>query len=167
MKFNDNNISIFNGKKLNIEIFGASHAPEIGVKIDGLNGKKISFECVKNLLDRRRAKKQVFSTKRLEADEFIVTDGYSDGEIKNGFRAVIKNQAQRSTDYEKTVKIPRPSHADFVAWEKYGDGYDYRGGGKFSGRMTAPMCIAGGICKETAIVAHDFNVTYSSDNSFH
>ena len=148
MKSNDNNRSVFNGNKLNIEIFGASHAPEIGVKIDGLDGKKIDLAPVQELLDRRRAKMDVYSTKRIEADKFIITDGFSDGTIKNGFRAVIKNQAQRSSDYEKTVKIPRPSHADFVAWEKYGDGYDYRGGGKFSGRMTAPMCIAGGICKQ-------------------
>ncbi len=148
MKFNDNNTSVFTGNKLKIEIFGASHAPEIGVKIDGLGGKKVSFNETKNLLDRRRAKKQVYSTKRLESDEFIITDGYKDGVLENGFRAVIKNLSQRSSDYEKTVKIPRPAHADYVAWQKYGDGYDYRGGGKFSGRMTAPMCIAGGICKE-------------------
>lgn len=148
MKFNDNNFSVFNGNKLKIEIFGASHAEEIGVKIDGLDGKRVELNEVQDLLDRRRAKKSAYSTTRREEDKFIVTDGYDGKVLSDGFRAVIKNNAQKSSDYEKTIKIPRPAHADFVAWQKYGDGYDYRGGGKFSGRMTAPMCIAGGVCKE-------------------
>ena len=60
----------------------------------------------------------------------------------------IKNQNQNSKDYSSLIKTPRPSHADYVAYTKYGDGYDYRGGGKFSGRLTAPMCIAGGLVKQ-------------------
>ena len=78
----------------------------------------------------------------------IVESGFDGQKFSGEFKAVIKNTSQRSKDYENTVKIPRPAHADFVAWSKYGDGFDHRGGGKFSGRLTAPMCIAGGICKQ-------------------
>lgn len=149
MTFNDNQTSVYHGKKLEVEIFGASHALEIGVKVKGLEGKSVDFEAVQKFLDRRKAKKAGYSTKRLEADRIIIEEGYSENKfVGEQFKAVIKNSEQRSSDYQKTVKIPRPSHADFVAWSKYGDGFDYRGGGKFSGRMTAPMCIAGGICKE-------------------
>ena len=149
MIFNDNQKSVYHGKKLEIEIFGASHAQEIGVKVKGLEGKSVDFGAVQSFLDRRRAKKTAYSTKRLEADRIIIEEGYSEDKfVGEQFKAVIKNSEQRSIDYQKTVKIPRPSHADFVAWSKYGDGFDYRGGGKFSGRMTAPMCIVGGICKE-------------------
>ncbi len=144
MNYNDKQQSVYVGKKLTIEIFGASHAEEIGVKITGLQGQAFSLDEVNSLLNRRKAKKTAYSTKRLEEDKVIVKSG-SDEEC---FVAVIKNTAQRSTDYDNTVKKPRPSHADYVAWSKYGDGYDYRGGGKFSGRLTAPMCIAGGIAKE-------------------
>ena len=148
MKFNDKQFSVYNGNKLKIEIFGASHAEEIGVKVNGLDGKSADFEKLKGFMARRRAKVNAYSTKRIEADEVIVEKGF-DGKVFNGeFKAVIKNTNQRSKDYDNTVKTPRPSHADFVAWSKYGNGFDHRGGGKFSGRLTAPMCIAGGIIKQ-------------------
>lgn len=149
MTYDDKQWSIYNGKKLTVEIFGASHAKEIGVKVNGLNGCDFDVEKLQKFLDRRKARKTAYSTKRLEGDNVIFESGFDGQKITNEqFRAVIKNTEQRSSDYEKTVKIPRPSHADFVAWSKYGDGFDYRGGGKFSGRMTAPMCIVGGICKQ-------------------
>ena len=148
MKYNDKQFSVYNGNKIKIEIFGASHAPEIGVKIDGLDGKIFNSGELQNFCDRRKAKKSAYSTKRLEQDAIVYEEGYDGQKISGTFKAVIKNSEQRSSDYEKTVKIPRPSHADYVAWEKYGDGFDYRGGGKFSGRLTAPMCIAGGIFKQ-------------------
>ncbi len=144
MKYNDNQHSVFCGKRLTVEVFGASHAEEIGVKITGLKNINVEMKEVEDLLERRRARLSAYSTKRLEADKVEVVRGLDE----DVFVATIKNNAQRSKDYEKTVKIPRPSHADYVAWLKYGDGYDYRGGGKFSGRLTAPICIAGGICKE-------------------
>lgn len=148
MKFNDNQTSVYNGKKLKIEIFGASHAPEIGVRVKGFNGEKVCFDSLQRFMDRRRAKNKAYSTKRLEGDKVIVQKGVKNGCLRKDFKAVIKNTEQRSADYENVVKTPRPAHADFVAWTKYGNGFDYRGGGKFSGRMTAPMCIAGGLCKQ-------------------
>lgn len=148
MSFNDKMFSIFNGKKLKIEIFGASHSEEIGVKVEGFNGEKVNFNELQKFVDRRKAKNTAYSTKRLEQDEVIVEYGFSNGCLESSFKAVIKNQNQNSKDYSSLIKTPRPSHADYVAYSKYGDGYDYRGGGKFSGRLTAPMCIVGGLCKQ-------------------
>lgn len=149
VKYNDKQYSVYSGRKLNIEIFGASHAEEIGVKIKGFGTEAVDVEKLQFFLDRRKAVKTAYSTKRFEPDRIIIESGMKDGVLDGGkFKAVIKNTSQRSRDYEKTLKIPRPSHADFVAWSKYGDGFDHRGGGKFSGRLTAPMCIAGGICKQ-------------------
>lgn len=148
MKYNDKQFSVYQGKNLTVEIFGASHAEEIGVKVTGFDGKSFNAEKLQEFCDRRRAKNSAYSTKRLEADKIIFESGYDGEKISGTLKAVIKNNEQKSSDYQKTVKIPRPSHADFVAWSKYGDGFDYRGGGKFSGRLTAPMCIAGGIAKQ-------------------
>ena len=148
VKFNDKQTSVYNGNKLKVEIFGASHAKEIGVKVKGFNGQKVDLEVLQQFMDRRRAKNTTYSTKRLEGDKVIVQRGLKKGALKGKFKAVILNEQQRSADYDNVVKTPRPAHADYVAWTKYGNGFDYRGGGKFSGRMTAPMCIVGGICKQ-------------------
>ena len=135
MKFNDKQRSIYRGGKISVEIFGASHAEEIGVIVTGLKGESFSMKTLEKFMERRRAKKTAYSTKRLEGDKVIIEKGFDDGVIGEVFKAVIKNTEQKSADYENVVKTPRPSHADFVAWSKYGDGYEYRGGGKFSGRM--------------------------------
>ncbi len=144
MKYNDNQHSIYVGKKLKIEIFGASHAEQIGVQVTGLKGINVNMDDVVDLCDRRKARRSAYSTKRLEDDNVEILQDFT----KDSFVAVIKNTEQRSVDYQNIKKVPRPSHADYVAWTKYGDGFDHRGGGKFSGRLTAPMCIVGGICKE-------------------
>lgn len=146
--YNDKQYSVFNGNKLRVEVFGASHAQEIGVLVKGFEGQTFNLSTLENFMDRRKPKKAAYSTKRLEDDKVIFEKGVDNEKIIGEIKAVIKNNKQRSSDYEKTVKIPRPAHADFVAWSKYGDGFDYRGGGKFSGRLTAPMCIAGGIAKQ-------------------
>ncbi len=148
MKFNDKEWSVYNGKSLTVKIFGASHAPQIGVCVKGLKGKTFDQEKLQAFMVRRQAKNTAYSTKRLEQDKIIFEKGVKNSVIGSELKAVIHNTQQRSSDYQSTVKIPRPSHADFVAWSKYGDGYDFRGGGKFSGRLTAPMCIVGGICKQ-------------------
>lgn len=149
--FNDNNVSIFNGKKLNIKVYGASHADKIGVEVNGLTkGEVFDKTILQDFCDRRKPKTAKYSTTRKEQDivnylSGVLDDGTFDG---NTFSAVIYNTDQKSNDYSSVVKTPRPSHADFPAWVKYGDNFDYRGGGKFSGRMTAPICIIGGICKQ-------------------
>lgn len=144
----DKQTSVYSGGKLNIEIFGGSHSPEIGVNFSGLDGEKFNLEKLDLFMERRRAKKSAFSTARLEGDKVIFEKGVEGGKITGDVRAVIKNSAQHSKDYSKTYKIPRPAHADYVAYTKYGDTFDYKGGGKFSGRLTAPMCIVGGILKQ-------------------
>lgn len=148
MSYNDKQYSVYNGRKLTVEVFGASHAPEIGVKVDGISGKTFDKDRLQKFMDRRKPKKAAFSTKRLEGDVVIFESGLNGDVIDGELKAVIKNSQQRSADYDNVVKTPRPSHADFVAWSKYGNGFDHRGGGKFSGRLTAPMCIAGGIVKQ-------------------
>lgn len=146
--FNDKQYSVFNGRKLRVEIFGASHAPKIGVSVVGFDGETADFDELEKFMDRRKPKKTAYSTKRLEGDKVVVEKGFDGKVFSNDFTAVIFNNSQKSADYGNLVKTPRPAHADFVAWSKYGDGFDYRGGGKFSGRLTAPMCIAGGIAKQ-------------------
>ena len=148
MQFNDKQFSVYNGNKLKVEVFGASHGQEIGVKVSGLDGECADFEVLQEFMARRSAKNTAYSTKRIEPDKVIIENGFDGQKFCGEFKAVIKNTSQRSQDYNNVVKTPRPSHADFVAWSKYGDGFDHRGGGKFSGRLTAPMCIAGGICKQ-------------------
>lgn len=148
--FDDNNHSIYKGKKISVEIYGASHAEKIGVKVEGFK-KNDSFnsDMLQAFLDRRRPSKDVYSTSRSEPDQILYSKGVKDG-VLNGkeFVAEILNTNQKSKDYGDRVVLPRPSHADYVASVKYGDKFDHRGGGKFSGRMTAPMCIAGGIFKQ-------------------
>ena len=149
-KFNDNNHSVYNGRALRIEVYGASHAEEIGVLVDGLNkGDSYDEDELLSFLQRRRAVNKGYSTTRIESDLPIILSGAKEGVLDGErFTAVVKNQNVKSADYSNLVKLPRPSHADFVAWQKYGDGFDYRGGGKFSGRMTVALCIIGGICKQ-------------------
>lgn len=133
------------GDNFRIEIFGASHAPEIGVVIEGVPaGTVIDERKLQEFMDRRAPGRDEFSTPRKEPDrpEFVsgVTDGVADGKP---LKAVIRNTNVRSHDYENSV--PRPGHADYPASVKFGSGYRFAGGGPFSGRMTAPLCIAGGI----------------------
>lgn len=137
------------GQNLHICIYGGSHDSEIGVRVTGLpEGEKISFDELYSFMDRRAPGKTAYSTSRKESDlpvflSGITSDGFTDG---NELHAVIYNKNQHSSDYSSIYDIPRPSHADFAAIMKYGKDVDLRGGGHFSGRLTAPMCIIGGIC---------------------
>ncbi len=151
--------SLFCGKRLKLEIFGASHSSEIGVKINGFNGEKVCQRKLQQFVNRRKASNTAYSTKRLEQDKIEIISGRKNGKLVGEFKAVIKNTNQNSKDYSNLIVTPRPSHADFVAWQKYGDKFDYRGGGKFSGRLTAPMCIAGGLCKQ---ILSDMGITINA-----
>lgn len=138
------------GKNIQISIFGQSHSEAIGVTIDGLPaGIKIDLDQLQQFLDRRAPGKSKYATKRSEADmpEFL------SGIVNNitcgaPLTAVIRNRDQRSKDYDHLKDCPRPGHADYTAHVKYKGFEDLRGGGHFSGRLTAPLCIAGGICKQ-------------------
>jgi len=141
--------SIF-GNKLKISIFGQSHSAAIGVTIDGIPaGLAIDFDQLDAFLKRRAPGQGVHTTARKEADlpEFLsgVVEGITCGAP---LTAIIRNNDTRSSDYDQLIDIPRPSHADYTAFVKHGESRDYRGGGAFSGRLTAPLCVAGGICMQ-------------------
>lgn len=136
--------------KLKIEISGASHSERITIKVDGLpKGKKIDIEKVQEFVDRRKASTSSFSTKRLEGDIIHIASGLDNGILTGDtFEAYVLNENKRSQDYENIKDTPRPSHADYVAYEKWHGKEDMVGGGKFSGRMTVAICILGGIAKQ-------------------
>lgn len=138
------------GENLKLTIFGQSHGPAIGMTLDGIPaGLKVDTEQLQEFLDRRAPGRNDWSTPRKEADkpEFLagIMDGYTCGAP---IAAVIHNTNTRSGDYEHLKDIPRPGHADYTAQIKYGGFQDSAGGGHFSGRLTAPLCIAGGMCKQ-------------------
>ena len=135
------------GENFRISIFGESHAAAIGVTIEGLPaGSPIDSGKLQEFLERRAPGRDAFSTSRREADvpEFLCG-------VKNGIAtgapitAIIRNSDTRSKDYANLANIPRPGHADYPADVKFAGHQDRAGGGHFSGRLTAPLCIAGGI----------------------
>lgn len=127
-------------------IFGESHGSAIGVTLDGLPaGIAIDFAFLQNQMEKRKAKGRI-STQRHEADEVQIISGLFEGRTTGTpLTILIQNCSQHSQDYEKTKNRLRPSHADYTADEKYLGYQDYRGGGHFSGRITAPLVAAGAI----------------------
>lgn len=135
------------GHNIKVTIFGAGHAPEIGVSVEGLPaGEAVDLQQLQSFLDRRAPGRDACSSPRREDDipEFLsgLTDGRTDG---GTLKAVLRNRDIRPQDYAAFADRPRPGHADYTAKVKYGADFDMAGGGPFSGRMTAPLCVAGGI----------------------
>ena len=141
-------------------IWGQSHAPAVGVTVEGIPaGTKVDLDRLQAFLDRRKPGQGPMTTARKEADRPEFLSGLLPGAAEAGdapesriytacgspVTAAIRNGDFRSGDYEDIRFIPRPGHADFTAMVRYGEARDYAGGGQFSGRMTAPLCIAGGI----------------------
>lgn len=139
-------MSYYKGKKISVEIYGESHSEKIGVKANGFPRFNFDFEKLISFLERRKPSSGVFSTKRKESDYPVFT-GVENNEISGSFGAEIKNSDVRSVDYSNLYGKPRPSHADY-AWHKRDGALDFSGGGRFSGRLTAPLCIVGGIAKQ-------------------
>jgi len=162
------------GEKLKITVFGQSHSDAIGVVIDGLPaGIRIDMDELLRFTARRAPGKTLFTTQRKEPDAPEFLSGIKNGETCGApVCAVIRNTNQRSNDYNNIIDIPRPGHADYTAYIKYGGKNDVSGGGQFSGRLTAPLCIAGGICKQILerkgiyIGAHISNLHGISDIPF-
>lgn len=139
--------STFHGNRITVSIFGESHADAIGMTLEGLPpGTEINSEKLQAFLNRRAPGRSPWSTARTEEDrpEFLcgVRDGKSCG---TPVTAIIRNRDKRSRDYDRLFLVPRPGHADYTAQLKYRGFQDYRGGGHFSGRLTAALCVAGGI----------------------
>lgn len=138
------------GEILKLSIFGQSHGPAIGMTLDGIPaGLPVDFEKLQSFLNRRAPGQSSLTTPRKEADnpEFLagIVDGYTSGAP---IAAIIANKNTRSSDYSNLKDCPRPGHADYTAQLKYKGYQDVAGGGHFSGRLTAPLCIAGGLCKQ-------------------
>lgn len=138
------------GENLKLSIFGQSHGPAIGMTLDGIPaGLEVDFDKLQAFLSRRAPGQNSWSTPRKEEDqpEFLsgILDGFTCGAP---VAAVIYNKNTRSGDYANLKDCPRPGHADYTAQVKYGGFQDAAGGGHFSGRLTAPLCIAGGLCKQ-------------------
>ncbi len=138
------------GKILKVSVFGQSHGAAVGVNIDGLPaGEAIDLEELQRFLDRRRPGRNPLSTARSEADTPEILSGLERGRTCGApLCAVIRNGDQHSQDYSELADKPRPGHADYTAWVKWKGHADMRGGGHFSGRLTAPLCVAGGIARQ-------------------
>ncbi len=142
------------GQTIKITVFGQSHSDAIGVTIEGLPaGEVIDLGELQAFMARRAPGQGAYSTPRKEADipEFLSGVLEQDGNLITcgaPLCAIIRNTNTRSADYASLKDTPRPGHADYTAQVRYHGYQDVRGGGHFSGRLTAPLCIAGGICKQ-------------------
>lgn len=159
---------------IQISIFGQSHSGGIGCVIDGLPaGETIDMAALQAFLNRRAPGANDWSTPRREADVPEFLSGLADGKTCGApLSAIIRNTNTRSQDYAEFRDIPRPGHADYTAQIRYGGFQDTAGGGHFSGRLTAPLCIAGGICKQILarkgifIGAHLLSVGNARDSAY-
>lgn len=138
------------GENLKLSIFGQSHGTAIGMTLDGIPaGLPVDEAKLQAFLSRRSPGGKAYATTRKEADcpEFLagIVNGYTCGAP---IAAIIKNTNTKSADYASLIDCPRPGHADYTAQVKYKGFQDVSGGGHFSGRLTAPLCIAGGMCKQ-------------------
>ena len=136
------------GESLQISIFGESHGEGAGIVIGGLPaGFALDFDALKAEMARRAPGKDGLSTTRKEPDDAEILSGLFDGKTTGApLCAFIRNTDTRSRDYEPM--LPRPGHADYAAFLKYAGHADYRGGGHFSGRLTAPLVFAGAVAKQ-------------------
>lgn len=131
-------------------IFGESHGPAIGVVLEGVPaGLELDLEQVQKELDRRKPGQDPTATARKESDLVEVLSGVFEGKTTGAPLAmVIRNSDQHSKDYESIRYTPRPSHGDYAGFIKSRGAQDYRGGGHFSGRLTAPLVAAGAVAKQ-------------------
>jgi chorismate synthase len=138
------------GNKVKYSIFGESHGKGIGINIDGLpSGVNLDLPAIAYEMKRRAPGKDDISTPRSEMDEFQIISGYfNERTTGTPLCAIIWNTDMHSKDYSELKTIMRPGHADYTGNVKYSGFNDYRGGGHFSGRITAPLVFAGAIAKQ-------------------
>lgn len=162
------------GKTVRVGVFGESHGRAIGVTMQNLPaGEVVDLLALEAFLDRRKPGKNALSTARNEPDRPVFLSGLLDGKTTGSpLSAIIENRDARSSDYAELRDKPRPGHADYTAFLKWNGEADMRGGGHFSGRLTAPLCIAGGIAKQILaqknifVGAHLFSVAGIADEAF-
>jgi len=138
------------GEHVKISVFGESHGPYIGVVIDGLPpGIRLDMGKINAEMARRRPGQDIYSTQRKEGDLVEIVSGFFNGYTTGTpLCGIIKNTDKRSSDYDDIKDIMRPGHADYTGWVRYRGFADYRGGGHFSGRLTAPVVFAGAIANQ-------------------
>lgn len=162
------------GERIKLSVFGQSHAVAIGMTLDGIPaGLPVNEHDLQTFMSRRAPGQWDYATPRKEEDRPVFLSG-----VVNGFTcgapitAIIENKNTRSSDYSNLKDCPRPGHADYTAQVKYGGFQDVAGGGHFSGRLTAPLCIAGGLCKQwlenngIKIAAHILSIADVNDHRF-
>jgi len=166
-------VSMF-GSMIKVSFFGESHGEAIGISITGLpGGIKLDLDLIRKRLNQRRSKTDL-TTPRQEGDEFKIISGYFKGfTTGTPLTFLIDNMDKLSVDYEKNKDLLRPSHADYSGHMRYNGFNDYRGGGHFSGRLTALMVIIGAISeqilqkKHIIVASHIKSVKDIEDDSFH
>lgn len=162
------------GNMLRLSIFGQSHCAGIGMTLDGIPaGLPVDLTDLQQFLNRRAPGQNDISTPRKEEDKPEILSGIVDGYTCGApIAALIRNKNTRSADYQELKDCPRPGHADYTAQIKYGGYQDAAGGGHFSGRLTAPLCVAGGMCKQWLelkgihIAAHIAQIGNIMDDAF-
>ena len=162
------------GEKIKISVFGESHGNGIGVVIDGLPaGVKIDMDKVLVQMARRAPGNDKTATTRKESDIPKILSGMLNGVLTGApLCAVIENTNTKSGDYGNIMSCPRPGHSDYTAFVKYNASNDVRGGGHFSGRITAPIVFAGAVCKQILenkgikIAAHINSIGDVNDSRF-
>lgn len=138
------------GKLFKLTAFGESHGKCVGVVVEGCPaGLKVDEKKIQGELDRRKPGQSKVATARSEGDKLVLLSGIFNGRATGApIAMLVWNEDAKSVDYEKMKNLPRPGHADFTASEKYGGWNDYRGGGMFSGRVTAALVMAGALAKQ-------------------
>ena len=162
------------GNNIKVSIFGESHGNAIGITIDGLpSGFELDLDMIDGEMKRRAPGRSSLSTARKESDIPEILSGYFNGKTTGTpLCGIIRNGDQHSKDYGKLKDLMRPGHADYTGAVKYSGFNDYRGGGHFSGRITAPLVFAGAICKQILaskgieIGAHVKSIKNIKDKSF-
>lgn len=159
---------------LSLSVFGESHGPAIGAVIDNLPaGIELNFDEILEFMARRAPKKDGTSTMRNEADTPEIISGFYNGKTTGeALCAIIKNNDQHSKDYSSISALARPGHADYTGYVKYKGANDLRGGGHFSGRLTAPLVFAGAVCGQIlekrgiTTGAHIYSIGKEKDAAF-
>lgn len=148
------------GHSVRLSIFGQSHSEAIGCVVEGLPaGIEVDLDELQAFLERRAPGRTDTATARREPDRPRILSGLVDGHTCGApLSAIIENTNTRSQDYEGLRRVPRPGHADYPAYLRYGNHHDVAGGGHFSGRLTAPLCIAGGIALQALERALDIRI---------
>lgn len=162
------------GKNYCISIFGESHGNALGINIDGIPaGTELNLDFISEEMKRRAPGKSELTTSRTEKDEFEILSGFVNGRTTGTPLAmIIRNTNQKSKDYGEIAKKPRPGHADWAGLSRYNGFNDIRGGGHFSGRITAPLVFAGAVAKQILkekgilIAAHVKSIKDIQDRDF-